>query len=31
MPVSHYQLGYPNDSNDAARFVDIDVECHVGK
>ena len=31
MPASHYQLGYLNDSNDAAHFVDTDVECHVGK
>ena len=26
MPASHYQLGYLNDSNDAAHFVDTDVE-----
>ena len=33
MPASHYQLGYLNDSNDAAHFVDTDVESylHVGK
>ena len=31
MPASHYQLVYLNDSNDAAHFVDTDVECHVGK
>ena len=31
MSASHYQLGYLNDSNDAAHFVDTDVECHVGK
>ena len=31
MPASHYQLGYLNDSNDAAHFVDTDVECYVGK
>ena len=31
MPVSHYQVGYLKDSNDAAHFVDTDVECHVRK
>ena len=31
MPASHYQLGYVNDSNDVAHFVDADMECHVGK
>ena len=30
MPASH-QLGYLNNSNDVAHFVDTDVECHVGK
>ena len=29
--ASHFQLGYLNDSNDSAHFVDTDVECHVGK
>ena len=27
MPASHYQLGYLKGSNDAAHFVDTDVEC----
>ena len=31
MPASHYQLGYLKDCNDAAHFVDTDMECHVGK
>ena len=25
MPASHYQLGYLNDSNSAAHFVDTDI------
>ena len=29
MSASHYQLGYLNDSNDAAHFVDTDVECPI--
>ena len=29
MPASHYQLGYLNDSNDAAHFVDTDMECLI--
>ena len=29
MPASHYQLGYLNDSNDVAHFVDTDVECPI--
>ena len=29
MPASHYRLGYLNDSNDAAHFVDTDVECPI--
>ena len=35
IPASHYQLGYLKDSDDAAHFVDTDVECpiyiHAGK
>ena len=29
MPASHFQLGYLNDSNDAAHFVDTDMECPI--
>ena len=29
MPASYYQLGYLKDNNDAAHFVDTDVECPI--